>query len=49
MTFSYKRFLKLDKPTRDDFRADRERILDALKPLEATMPLHVLRTLYPLL
>lgn len=48
MTFSYKRFLKLDKPTRDDFRADRERILDALKPLEVSMPLHVLRTLYPL-
>lgn len=48
MTFSYKRFLRLDKPSKDDFRADRERIQDALKPLEVSVPLHVLRTLYPL-
>lgn len=47
MTFSYKRFLRLEKPDRDDFRADRERILDALKPLEVSMPLAVLQTLYP--
>lgn len=48
MTFSYKRYLKLDKPSKDDFRADRERILDALQPLKVTMPLRVLRTLYPM-
>lgn len=47
MTFSFKQFLRLDRPSKDDFRADRERILDALKPLEVSMPLSVLRTLYP--
>ena len=48
MTFSYKRYLSLDPPSRDDFRADKERILDALKPIDASMPLSVMRTLYPL-
>ena len=48
MTFSYKRFFSLDPPGRDDFRADQERILDALKPLDASMPLSVMRKLYPL-
>ena len=48
MTFSYKRCFSLDPPGRDDFRADQERILDALKPLDASMPLSVMRKLYPL-
>ena len=48
MTFSYKRYLSLDPPSGDDFRADKERILDALKPLDVSMPLSVMRTLYPL-
>jgi len=48
MTFAYKRFLKLPRPTREDFRPDRERILDALKPLDASMSLEAMRTLYPM-
>ena len=35
MTFSYKRYLSLDPPSRDDFRADKERILDALQKHQA--------------
>lgn len=48
MTFSYKKFLKLPKPTKEDFRGDRERILDSLKPIEAGMTLEAMRSLYPL-
>ena len=48
MTFSYKRFLRLPKPDREDFRPDRERILDALKPLDASMSLDAMRALYPM-
>lgn len=48
MTFSYKRFLNLPKPSGDDFRGDRERILDALKPLDAAMSLEAMRSLYPM-
>ena len=48
MTFAYKRFLKLPKPTREDFRPDRERILDALRPLDASMSLEAMCTLYPM-
>lgn len=48
MTFSYKKFLRLPKPTKEDFRGDRERILDALKPISAQMTLEALRSLYPL-
>ena len=48
MTFSYKRFLRLPKPNREDFRPDRERILDALKPLDASMSLDAMRALYPM-
>lgn len=46
-TLVEKRFLELPKPTEGDFRADRERILDALQD-EAYLPLQVMRTLYPL-
>ena len=48
MTFSYKRFLKLPEPTREDFRPNRERILDALKPLDVSMSLEAMRSLYPM-
>ena len=48
MTFSFKRFLPLPKPTKEDFRGDRERILDALKPLDVSMTLEALRMLHPL-
>ena len=48
MTFSYKRFLNLPKPTKEDFRGDRERILDALNVPDASMTLEALRSLYPL-
>lgn len=48
MTFSYKRFLRLPKPDREDFRPDRERILDALKPLDVSMSLDAMRALYPM-
>lgn len=48
MTFSEKRFLRLPKPTKEDFRGDRERILDALKPMNAAMTLEAMRSLYPL-
>lgn len=48
MTFSYKRFLRLPKPTPEDFRGDRERILDALEIENASMSLEALRTLHPL-
>ena len=49
MTFSYKKYVQLPKPTKEDFRADRERLLDALKPLEAELSLEAMRSLYPLL
>lgn len=49
MTFSYKRYLRLPKPSKEDFRGDRERILDALKPLNAAISLEALRSLHPLL
>ena len=49
MTFAYKRFLTLSKPSKDDFRADKERILDALKPETVSMPLSVMQKLDPLL
>lgn len=48
MTFTQKRHLYLQKPTRDDFRADRERILDALAEENVTISLEALRTLHPL-
>lgn len=48
MTFTEKRHLRLPKPTRDDFRADRERILDTLGEENVTMGLEAVRTLYPL-
>ena len=48
MTFTEKRRLVLPKPTKDDFRADRERILDTLGLEDVTMSLASLRTLYPL-
>lgn len=48
MTFSYKRFLHLSKPGPEDFRGARERILDALLPEKATMTLHAMQGLYPL-
>ena len=48
MTFSEKRFLRLPKPTKEDFRGDRERMLDALKPMNASMTLEAMRSLYPL-
>ena len=48
MTFSYKRFLRLSKPDREDFRPDRERILDALKPLDVSMSLDAMRALSPM-
>lgn len=48
MTFSEKRFLRLPKPTKEDFRGDRERILDALKPMNASMTLEAMQSLYPL-
>ena len=48
MTFSYKRFLNLPKPTKEDFRGDRERILDALNVPDASMTMEALRSLYPL-
>lgn len=48
MTFTQKRHLHLQKPTRDDFRADRERILDALAEENVTISLEALRTLHPL-
>ena len=48
VTFSYKRFLNLPKPTKEDFRGDRERILDALNVPDASMTLEALRSLYPL-
>ena len=48
MTFTEKRHLVLPKPTKDDFRADRERILDTLGEEDVTIGLEALRTLYPL-
>ncbi len=48
MTFTQKRHLSLDKPTKDDFRADRERILDALGEENVTLTLEVLRACHPL-
>lgn len=48
MTFTEKRHLVLPKPTKDDFRADRERILDTLGEEDVTIGLETLRTLYPL-
>ena len=48
VTFSYKRFLNLPKPTKEDFRGDRERVLDALNMPDASMTLEALRSLYPL-
>ena len=49
MTFTEKRHLVLPKPTKDDFRADRERILDTLGEEDVTIGLETLRTLYPLM
>lgn len=43
-----KRFLKLIKPDGTDGLADRERILQALGREDVSMPLQVMRTLYPL-
>lgn len=48
MTFTEKRHLVLPKPTKDDFRGDRERILDTLGEEDVTIGLETLRTLYPL-
>lgn len=48
MTFTEKRHLCLPKPTKDDFRGDRERILDTLGEKDVTMSLETMRTLYPL-
>ena len=48
MTFTEKRYLRLPKPTKDDFRADRERILDTLGEKDVIMSVAALRTLYPL-
>lgn len=44
-----KRFLKLNKPDGMDGLADRERILQALGREDVTIPVRVLRTMYPLL
>ena len=44
-----KHFLKLIKPDGTDGLADRERILQALGREDVTIPVRVLRTLYPLL
>ena len=48
MTFTEKRRLSLPKPTKDDFRGDRERILDTLGEEDVTMSLEAMGSLYPL-
>ena len=49
-TISRKIYLELLPPTEEDARGDRERILEQLAPEygEVSMPLSVLRTLYPM-
>ena len=47
-TFSYKKHLVLPKPTADDSRGDRERILQALEPEKVNMTLPAMQSLYPL-
>lgn len=49
-TISRKIYLELSAPTEDDTRGDRERILEALPQQygKVSMPLSVLRTLYPM-
>ncbi len=44
-----KRFLQLKKPDGEDGLADRERLLQALDGSNITIPVRVLRTLYPLI
>ena len=48
-TYAFKKRLILPKPTMDDYRGDRERITDALKPEKAEITLSAMQTLYPLL
>ena len=48
-TYAFKKHLILPKPTMDDYRGDRERITDALKPEKAEITLSAMQTLYPLL
>ena len=47
-TFSCKKHLILPKPSADDFRGDRERILDTLKAEDVNMTLSSMQSLYPL-